>query len=406
MHERILSKRMNISSATEISIILLLLHNIPYVGFHTPAVLYGILVLLAYMLIIYEAGRGIRADLGTCFAIIGLLSLTFISESFSGGKIIKNAYGLLQVFLYPYLGSLIIKYDFGKTTSRLFWIVTVSYFVTAITTYYGCQIVPHASRILASSTMLENSGYESIIKNLNIAGFFELYTIALLTPMVIMMIRRKTINLILGFALLVAFGLAVIASEYTTALFVFILSLLLFFLPKDYSKTTYIRTLLIMILLGAINIVLLTQLLSYLSTVVDSVLVSDRLNDMSSLLSGRQEEIDDTSDMLKRQDLYYKSINTFVLHPLGAWDPKLTGGHSFILDSLARYGVWGLFLLILMYKRIIDYYIKPFRKTIDFGYIIISFIWVVFLAIVNTGYNIMFICFLMPLFYKYSQGKM
>ena len=397
---------MNISSATEISIILLLLHNIPYVGFHTPAVLYGILVLLAYMLIIYEAGRGIRANLGTCFAIIGLLSLTFISESFSGGEIIKNAYGLLQVFLYPYLGSLIIKYDLGKTTSRLFWIVTVSYFVTAITTYYGCQIVPQASRILASSTMLENSGYESIIKNLNIAGFFELYTIALLTPMVIMMIRRKTINLIWGFALLVAFGLAVIASEYTTALFVFILSLLLFFLQKNYSKTKYIRTLLIIILLGTTSIVLLTQLLSYLSTVVDSALVSDRLNDMSSLLSGKQEEIDNTSDMAARQNLYNKSINTFVFHPFGAWDPKLTGGHSFVLDSLARFGFLGLFLLLLMYKKIFYYYIKPFRNSADYGYIIVSFIWVLLLAIVNTGHNILFICFILPLFYKYSQGRL
>lgn len=406
MNEQIISKRTHISLVTETSIILLLLHNIPYIGFHTPAVLFGVLVLLTFMLIIHEASRGIRADIGPCLGIMGLLLLTFISDCFLEGDIIKKIYGLLQVFLYPYLGSIIIKYDLGKTTKRLFWVVIMSYFITAITTYFGCQIVPRASRILASVTMLQESGYESVIKDLNIAGFFELYTITLLTPLVIMMIRRKTINLVFGFAFLTSFGFAVIASEYTTALFIYIISLFLFLLPKDYSKKKYIGALLLVISLGAISLAILSQLLSYLSDVVDSALVSDRLNDMSSLLSGKQEEIDNTSDMAARQNLYNKSINTFVFHPFGAWDPKLTGGHSFVLDSLARFGFLGLFLLLLMYKKISNYYIKPFRNSADYGYIIVSFIWVLLLAIVNTGHNILFICFILPLFYKYSQGRL
>lgn len=406
MSENLTSFNKSMHPMTEVAIILLLLHNVPYIGYHTPAALFGMLVLLTYALLFFESKKRIVSNSFSCFAIISVLFLTFIAESFfEGQSFVKNAYGLMQIFLYPYLGLLFVKYDFGKTTTRIFWVVLVSYTITSITTFLGCQIVPSASRILASTTMLAESGMESVIMNLNIAGFAEVYVITLLTSLVVMMIRRGVLNKILGLLVLAAFGFGVIASEYTTALFVYSLSLLLFILPKNYSKEKYMGIMFFLIIGSYLGILLISQSLAYLSGVIDSSFVSERLLDMSSVLSGNQADVDYNSDMMTRKDLYFKSINTFLTHPLGAWDQKATGGHSFVLDSMARFGILGVISLWVMYKQIFKRFVKPYRLNPEYGYVLISFFLVVFLAIINPNPNILYMCFIIPLFYNYSRSK-
>lgn len=407
MNKTLPRKEITLSRVTEITIILMLLHNIPIVGNYTPASIYGFLVLLMYALLLFEWNKGLHANISSCFKIIGVLILVFITDSiFANQFLIKNAYGLMQLLLYPFLGMLLLKYDFGKTYARLFWVVLLSYVITSITTYFGCQLVPNASRILASTTMVEESGMENLIKNLNIAGFSEIYTIALITPLIVMMMRRGTMNYIIGSFVLFAFIIGVIEAQYTTALFVCVLSLLLFFLPKNYSRKKYISSFLFLTILCSFGLFLISELLTYLSSIMESSFVGDRLSDLSSVLSGNQDDVDNNSDMMKRRDIYLQSIETFLSHPLGAWDQKATGGHSFILDSLARFGVLGVVLIGVMYKRIYTNFIKPFRMNADYGYAIISFFWVIFLAIVNPNPNILFVCFILPLFYRYSIGRL
>ena len=83
----------------------------------------------------------------------------------------------------------------------------------------------------------------------------------------------------------------------------------------------------------------------------------------------------------------------------------ITGGHSFILDSLAHYGLVGAAILFFMYRAIYNEFYRPFSDKAGYGFVIYSFLMPLGLSVVNTGMWQQNLCVFMPMFLMAIYGK-
>ena len=94
---------------------------------------------------------------------------------------------------------------------------------------------------------------------------------------------------------------------------------------------------------------------------------------------------------------------TYTITPATGY--HITGGHSFILDSLAHYGLVGAAILFFMYRAIYNEFYRPFSDKAGYGFVIYSFLMPLGLSVVNTGMWQQNLCVFMPMFLMAIYGK-
>ena len=174
----------------------------------------------------------------------------------------------------------------------------------------------------------------------------------------------------------------VVLSEYTTAFLLYILTTMLFFVKRDLRKNHLILLLIVAVVFGIVLSDVVSSLLEGLADLMNSNVLSERLRALAGGRSGLEEAEDN------RLELYMISLNTFMSHPLlGTFLRGGTGvgGHSFVLDIFARYGLVGATILYSMYKRIYMLFYKQLSLKEGYGYVLWLFGQTVFLSCVNTG---------------------
>ena len=137
-----------------------------------------------------------------------------------------------------------------------------------------------------------------------------------------------------------------------------------------------------------------SKIISWIGDLVGSEEVSSRLH----ALAGGSDSLNKFED--NRLDMYTLSINQFVSYPLFGTlfaSYKVNGGHSFILDSLASFGLFGGTLLFLMYKKIFTVFVLPYKEKEGFGFILWTYIQAIILSFINTGAWLEVLCLFVPL---------
>lgn len=108
----------------------------------------------------------------------------------------------------------------------------------------------------------------------------------------------------------------------------------------------------------------------------------ERLNS----LAGGQAGLEQSES--NRIFLYERSIRTFFDNPLFGTMLKGgggVGGHSFILDTIGVYGIFGIALLFFMYRKIYRLFFEPFKNEDGYGYVLWLFLQSILLSCINTG---------------------
>lgn len=124
------------------------------------------------------------------------------------------------------------------------------------------------------------------------------------------------------------------------------------------------------------------EFLLWLANIISSDSVSDRL----TALAGGVEGLENFED--NRLQLYTMSLSSFFKSPLFGQlfsSTSYAGGHSFILDSLASYGILGGTTLFFIYRSIYKFFFMPLHDAEGFGFVLWSFVQVIILSTVNTG---------------------
>ena len=375
-----------------------ILQTLPIMGNKLPGILSIANYVLLFLVLVFNIGTKSLSK------ILPIFLIPFLDVLIRGNNMLELFRGIAS-FLYslvlPMLGIYLLKKNNFKMAVIIFGTFVLTNIITCYTTYFGCQIYPNAARDLATGDIMESPFYQ-IYLDANIGGFKFIYNLVLFSILTICLIKNNkqlSINLILiivSITFFLGIVLAITASQYTIAILLTSINLLLFFIGRKLSARK-------VILLGGTLLLILVAFkpvvadgLMKIADNIESKTVSHRLTDISLSLEGKHSQED--SNMDSRKEKYMKSINNFINNPLGGWSLQSAGGHSYIFDTLAKYGILGLILLIISLKKIYRNYIKPLYGSFVYGYALMLFLQLIILAILNPILFTDFMLFVLPIY--------
>lgn len=368
---------------------LLMYMVMPAVSLYVPAIVKVALIIVVFVLIAsdshYSSIIGIAGKLIPVY-LIGFVKLFSVE---SGGLIASlydfvGMYIVSCVYLYLFLEN---KSDYSRKQLRY---VIIIYLITAITTIIGNNVFPSASRSMSTGMGGESLLYDSY-RSFNIGSFGFVYELVLPVAFLPFVFKQKVIPRWVSLSIYTLILYCMYAAQFTIAL-VCVIGFGVFFFMGSIQK---VRSLVGYAIMGLVIIILITPiLLQFAATNIGDELMSQRFEEMGNVVSGSGATAD--SDVDARQYAYSRSINLFLENPL-LGSGKGGGGHSYVLDFMAKYGLFGIIMLWIMLKSIFNIYIRPFRNTRFYGYFLLSFIVYILLLVLNPAPLYMGITFLVPL---------
>lgn len=379
--------------------ILYILHGMPMLGYRYPAMLYALIIISLFLLLAFDVGIKTLLKILPIF-IIPLLNV-FIS-SVSAYEIFQGISRFLQFLILPLLAIYIYEWEDLKMAKILFLTVIGVNIITCITTYNGCLMYPEASRHLAAgdaSTAL----YYYVYLSANIGGFKFIYNTVLISGLVIYTlmnfrnIKGGYFLLPISIVYLVIIIMTLLVAEYTLSLLMFVSYIFLIFVRGNFHIKKFFVLGAFVILLFFVFKPFISSGLKSVSEITRSENIADRVYDLHLKLEGKHTQ--DDSDLDAREQTYLKSLEQFKKTPFGSWKYSgIGGGHSFVLDTLARYGLIGLILMIITYVYVYKYYIKPYDGDEIFGYSFYIYILFIIMSVFNPHIFTDIIMFVLPLY--------
>ncbi len=359
---------------------------------------YMVVVIVTLFSVLYTKDlRGVNRYLMIIMPCLLLSLLTFFTTR---DDIVLWGYKILLSVLPIAVGYYIMTEKRGQIDGLAKFIFLLL-ILTIITTIIGLIRFPGASRILATINNSQDADYVLYSWN-NIGGYEFVYICVLLYPILILAYKRRRIKLLWTIAFAVALFFLVFLSEYATALILFIVSSCLFFLRKDVG----IKGIAIFAIIGVLAVVFLSDVfadfLRWLADQLGSNVLTERLY---SLAGGRTGLENSESE---RIFLYRESLNTFLNNPLfgtmfsGGYG---SGGHSYILDNLAQYGLVGCGLMCWLYYIVYKNFIKPYSRQKGYGFVIWFFVQALVLSVINTGVWLETLTIFGPIFISFIYKK-
>ena len=364
----------------------------PIISLYLPAVIRVVLLLLIIVLLVSDVGfNSFMSYLGKLipiylFAIFNLIRLFFVGSD----QIVAVTYDLFSMILISCMYFYAVDGKHLRYSRSLLRVVIAIYLITTITTIIGNNIYPEASRMLATGMTGELAMY-NMYRAFNIGGFGFVYELVLPVALLPFVFKEKSIPRLVTIGVFLLILYCAYATQFTLALMVALGYGLFFFVGRLKNSRKAISS---MVILGTIIILILPAILQFLSASLGSEIMVDRIEGVGSVVSGSDTSQD--SDVDQRQSAYMTSISDFLANPLTGTG-KNGGGHSYILDNMAKYGILGLLGLIIMMRSIFKLYIKPYSNTEFYGYMILAYIVFLLLTFLNPSPLYMSITFLLPL---------
>lgn len=327
------------------------------------------------------------------FILYGILTLFVRTESVS-------MWGYRQLlFVMPIIVGVYIVNYCNEECTLYSKVIVLSIIITCITTARGIQVYPGAARWLA--TVADSKDSMSITLSwMNVGGYSFIYTIVLLYPLLVLAYKKHKINILTSLSVAILGFWCILSAEYTISLILFAATSVMFFVKRNLKGRDMLIFAAVTFLLMIIFSSVMSGILRILAENVGSNDISARLTDLAGGLSGLEKSDDN------RLALYMRSFNTFITHPIGTFlsGGGGVGGHSFILDILAQYGIIGVFMLIFMYRKLYQIFYKKYQYEEDFGYIIWIFLQAMLLSTINTGMWIDILAFYVPVVLSFLYG--
>ncbi|MBR4762216.1 MAG: hypothetical protein IKZ59_03155 [Clostridia bacterium] len=352
---------------------------------------YAYMLLIVFLLgfIVLSGGiKRITAIAYTVFPFALYILLTFFTKTDS---VLLWGYQSILFLLPVILGYYYIQHK-PENMNMFAKIMIFAILITAITTIIGVIQFPQAARILA--TIAESDSAENIKYGWhNIGGYNFVYICVLMYPMLILAYKFRRINRIVFLITFLALLTLVILSEYTIALLLLLISSALFFAGKRLGE----KQLLIFGIIVFAAVFLLWDVFSRFLLWLADVLNSDVLNERLTALANGFTGLENSES--NRIELYQISLEGFWASPLFGQifgQHSDFGGHSFILDSLAQYGILGGMAIVFVYRNIYRWFFKPFKSSPGYGYVLWSFVQAIILSTVNTGMWLEVLAFFIP----------
>ena len=312
-----------------------------------------------------------------CLFILNVLSI--VAKS---GLSVRLIYMEFVKYVSVFLCLLVARHckkDYGKLGKM----IVAFFFITCGTSLFVLQTDTQASRILATGIQ---SAYTDSLSWHNVGDYTFVYSLVIAYPFIALAAKNNKINRLIFIIYSIITVWLVFSSQYTIAILLVFVAVATAFYPRTIS----VRKALLITGAVVIFVLLFTDLfarfIGIIGNIIGSTEVSIKLNDFVNVLRGNSVTGEDAQG---RMELYIYSLRSFSNHFLiGSWynDGGVYGGHSFIFDTMAKYGILGVAILIWMYKAMYDFIVRPYLKCAGAGFILISYLMALAVSFVNTGF--------------------
>ena len=304
-------------------------------------------------------------------------------------------YLIWSVFLalLPIFVGTIIVYNKMDYLARIAVpLILIAYTFTALTTYLGLLDHPEASRLMAA----DPTAYHRYFPH-NIGGFNFVYSFVLLHPLMICYLREKRLWF-LAPPLTAIGGMCVLASEYTTAALLFVISCIAYFFPSRTTRNrARFRTKLILFAM-VLALLFLPSILDFLAELPIFASSEEKLQDVANVLRGQESESISTQNRIY---FYQKSWDSFAADPMlggKVFGRSRAGGHSFVLDTLADWGIVGFALVAILYWYFRKLYSRICKKSSASLYATLFFLLIIAICVLNPHAWLFEVGFAAPVF--------
>ena len=362
-----------------------------------------------YMLVIVAAVallllcRGMKSINDCILMLVPFLIWKLMAFFMVKSDLITWGYGAL-LDLVPILAGYYMMTCCDEDKNKFFmWLIIAVFAVTLITTVIGCIQHEGAARYLA--TVEKPNEAEAVLYGwLNLGGYQFVYMTVLLHPIVVLAYKKGKIKKWMAIVCSVAVFVLAIYSEYTTALLLTLFTCVLYFFKKDLKPKQLIGLTVAAILMFTVFSELFSRFLTWLAEIIGSDTIALRLE----ALAGGKTGIENSED--NRIALYEASIKTFFKNPLlGTFlnGGGVGGGHSFILDFAAQFGLVGIVLLVCMYRIIYRFAFAKYKGQEGYGYVLWIFLQTMLLSTINTGMWLPILMLFVPILLRtiYAEDK-
>ena len=372
--------------------------KMPIVALYTNTYL-AMIALVLLMIQLFKDGDFLYKAPMMFAAAIAMLLITMIDLSQQVENWFNIVWSCFLDFLPMILGAVLIYYKKDNLIRTVVPVLLITYVITCITTYNGLQEYPMASRELATGSVDYAPYYAK-----NIGGFNFIYSLVILHPMFVCVLwghKKK----ILSIALTVLIGICIMESRYTTAALTFLISCVAYVLPTQEGRKNNVARWILIVLIMVVVYAMAPAILDRLAETEALEASSDKLKDIAKMLRG---ESTDTESFMNREKAYEQSWKGFLRSPI--WGCEImtgiysyNGGHSYVLDMLAKWGVLGILPVIYALRLILKYYRQMSKGHAVFYCMLLSYGLLLVLIFLNASFWSYEAGFLVPVFAYYAM---
>lgn len=317
-----------------------------------------------------------------------LFSLIFLVLGY-GNNILNHIWSLIIIFIYLSIFSVYYKDNINKRI--VFNGFLVGLMITSIITIVVLLSDPSASRLILTSSQSE------LYTSYGVGHYSFIYTLVILSPILLnKIIKDRRLTDILLFSLFLSTVL--LASYAIATLFMAALIIIVIVLNMNNKASIIIISIALLTILASISSSTWYNLVSDISNEI----VRQRFSDLLDFIY--YGNLRDNSSISERFLLYKTSLEGFIQSPLYGQGAHFgisgidnlvalkIGGHSEILDTLARFGLFFSLPLFLFIGSLLKEI-----KRIDYVSFIVVLLFMIFVGLINPILTLSFYGFIIIL---------
>lgn len=366
-----MAERLNTSDRVLLVLsILYMLHGSPYVGVRMPAMVYASIVILLFSFVWLQFSK-IRNVVRYLLPLFALMLLDILFYDLKNIESTKDILHLISESMQTWTLPLLAGYAVCKRKVKLslyFLLIFLSIeTVTYVTSIIAETEIPGIVRMNPHQLQEDNMVMYIQKTSMNVGNFNTVYGCAIMIPVSILVVkyRNKLFDMrLISYVTVLYVVLSiyfVYVAQFTTALIGALLMLCTLFCPKRMSMVFFRRSLVLMFFAAFVCWSILPMVLHTVAENIESPIMAERFEGIAISLEGGADT--GSEDIDERNRVYNKAISTITeTYGIGGWGVNGGGGHSHILDTIAKYGIIGIALLIVYYKGILKLFYQPYKK--------------------------------------------
>lgn len=297
-----------------------------------------------------------KNQLVSIFFLFTVVAVTFISNGDFNGI-------LKQISFFMLVVCFIMNSFYKKHWDELQWLIPIALVLFTVYNYKTVQALIEDPSIARQIVRDDEAIYEYLRQG--IGGYGLIYPQVCISSAILLWVikafKHNKIYFVIGVIWVISFVQLISKAGYSIAVFTSAIGVLLLFFYKGKSGMKAFLVASVVFAVIMFSIVNFDGFREWLLEIFDGTAVAKKINDLvaTSETGAAEGSIQD------RMTRYISSLKTIVTYPIvGALWRASGGGHSGLLDTIAKYGLWGGWFFVKSVYSVPNYYKKKFDKPI------------------------------------------